>query len=182
MYFSWAKPYANAMQTLYLMLGYPGAGKTTVAKLVHELCGAEHVWTAKYRRNWFGNPRYTDEENAKLYDKLNNHVAELLAKGKSVVFDTAFNYYRDREKLRKIADEHGAETVVVWVQTAPEIARDRAVDNAHHHISTRILGHMPAEKFEYLQAELEPPQKNEKYIKLDGTKITKEYVKQALGL
>ena len=83
--------------TLYLMLGYPGAGKTTTSKVIHALSGAVHLWADQIRRERFGAPTYSHEENLELYDYLNELTSELLRTGQSVIFDTNFNFYKDRE-------------------------------------------------------------------------------------
>lgn len=168
------------MQTLYLMMGYPGAGKTTTAKHIHTLTGAEHLWTAQFRRDWFGNPTYQPDETKMLYERLNDMTEYLLKKGKSVIYDTSFNYYKDRQHLRTIANKCKVRTIVIWVVTPKPVAKDRAVINAHEH-NNRILGHMPHEKFEQLTDVLEKPRKSEKHVEIDGTKITKKYIKNILS-
>lgn len=161
--------------TLYLMMGRPGAGKTTAAQVICDITGSTHLWTAKIRVERYGRPSFKHSENIAIYDHMNRMADELLAAGNDVVFDTSFNYYADRQKLRKIADEHEANTVVVWVQTPKDLARDRATKDAHLH-DTRILGDMSEADFERLAEKLEKPQPGETVIELDGTKITREHV------
>lgn len=167
-------------QTLFLMLGYPGAGKTTTAKIIHELSGAEHLWADHERRERFGEPTYAHEETLKLYGELNKVVEKLLQGGKSVIFDTNFNFYKDRKHLRSIAANNGAKSILVWVRAPKEIAKQRAVVDAHKHHHTRILGHMPESHFERIAEGLEPPHNDEPYIELDGTKIDTDYVRSKL--
>lgn len=164
---------------LYLTVGYPGAGKTTVSKLIHELTGATHLWADKIRRERFGKPTYTHQENIELYGHLNELAAELLAAKQSVIFDTNFNFFKDREKLRKIAKDHGAEAVVVWVNTDKQTARRRAVDKARLG-GTRILGHMPAPDFERMAANLEPPKPEEKALEIVGENVSKNSIERLL--
>ncbi len=166
--------------TLYLMVGYPGAGKTTTAQLIHEITGAEFLWTAKYRREWFGNPTFQPDETSILYERLNDMTEYLLKKGKSVIYDTSFNYYKDREMLREVAKNCGAKTVLIWVQAPLEIAQARAVEHPEQHRKTRILGGMSPEKFERLTNQFDPPHKDEPCIIIDGTKVTKQYVQKQL--
>lgn len=162
------------------MLGYPGAGKTTTAKIVHDLTGAVHLWADVVRRERYGTPSYSHEENLDLYAYLNELTAELLRTGQSVIFDTNFNFYKDREHLRGIAKAHGATTKLLWVQTDKSVARQRAVEEAHKH-NNRVLGHMPAQAFERMSQKLQPPHTNEKYIAVDGTKVTPAYIKSLLN-
>ncbi|HSW37074.1 MAG TPA: AAA family ATPase [Candidatus Saccharimonadales bacterium] len=166
---------------LYLFVGYPGAGKTTVAKIIHELTGATHLWADKIRRERLGPPNYTHKENTELYNHLNELTGELLRAGNSVIFDTNFKFYKDREHLRQIASEHGADTVVVWLTTPKEEARHRATE-PHHQKDTRLHGHMSPEDFERLSSGLEAPRPEEQAIRIDGTDINAEDIKQRLGL
>jgi predicted kinase len=166
---------------LYLMVGLPGAGKTTAALAIAEVTGAEHLWADEHRRARFGQPRFDLQESHDLYSDLNTQTANLLAAGKSVVFDTAFNHYVDRHKLRSIANSQHAKTVVVWVQTSPDLARQRATTDAEKQ-QTRILGDMSHEHFDSLSNKLEEPRADEPTIVLDGTKISPEYIKQAFNL
>lgn len=162
------------------MLGYPGAGKTTTAKAIHEVTGAVHLWADHVRRQMFGQPTYSHEENLMLYEHLNQVTDKLLGTGQSVIFDTNFNFYKDREHLRHIAEHHGADAIIIWVRTPRGIAKARATKDAHVQ-DTRILGNIPLEDFERISHNLEAPAIDEKYIIINGTKVTKEYIAGLLG-
>ncbi len=167
-------------QRLFLMLGFPGAGKTTVSKMIEELTGAVHLWADHERRKRFGEPTHSHEENLKLYAELNTVTDGLLAEGKNVIFDTNFNFYRDRENLRKIAAKHGTHTILIWVRTPKELARERATKDAHKQ-HTRVLGNMPLEHFERISGNLEPPREGEHVIEFDGTHVTPAMVADAIS-
>jgi predicted kinase len=166
---------------LYLMLGYPGSGKTTTAKAIKEATGATHLWADKIRHERYGRPYYSHSENLALYDHMNKLTDELLAAGNSVIFDTNFNYYADREKLRAIAKQHDAKAVVVWVKTSKHLAKKRSTKDAYLQ-DTRVLGDMDQADFERLSNKLEEPRDDEKTVTIDGTKVSVDYVKQQLGL
>ncbi|MEO6513944.1 MAG: AAA family ATPase [Candidatus Saccharimonadales bacterium] len=171
--------------TLYLMLGLPGAGKTTAARVIRELTGAVHLWADHERREIYGTPTYSHQENMDLYDQLNRETDELLRAGKSVIYDTNFGFHKDREHMRTIAEKNHAQLVLVWVTAPEDIARQRATDSIERQ-PTRVLGdekgNMPLQKFEHIRASLEAPAEHENYVQLDGTKITEEYVAKLLGL
>jgi predicted kinase len=166
---------------LYLMIGFPGAGKTTTSRVIHELTGAVHIWADQERNKMFGIPSYSNQENIKLYDHLNYIANQLLKDGKSVIFDTNFNFRSDRDKLRKIASKNDAKCQVVWVKVDKSLALKRATQNAHLQ-DTRILGNIPKSDFERMTNNLEPPNEDESPIVVDGTKVTTEYIRKIFGL
>lgn len=164
---------------LFLMLGYPGSGKTTASRILHQLTGAVHLWADYERKQRFAHPTYDHAENLKLYEQLNKEVEALLAAGQSVIFDTNFNFYKDRQRLSTIAERYNGTTIVVWVKTPKNIARNRATRDAHTQ-ATRILGDMPVAHFERIARNLQPPRANETVIALEGTGITTKAVRDAL--
>ncbi len=166
--------------TLYLFIGYPGAGKTTVAKIIAEATGAVHLWSDRERHKLFEQPTHSKQESLTLYDNLNRRTEEQLAVGQSVVFDTNFNFYADRRKLRDIATRQGAETLIIWIVIPIQIAKDRAV---HADYSRNgYEAQMTEQQFDAITAKLEPPGKDEKVIKIDGTKLDRQEVIRILSL
>jgi predicted kinase len=168
-------------QRLYLFVGYPGAGKTTIAQLIHKTTGAVHLWADHERHNLFDQVTHSKDESRELYTRLNSQAEALMAEGKSVIFDTNFNFRADRDHLRGIADRCGVETMVIWVKTPRELAKKRAVEESHGR-QTRIWGNMSAGSFERLANNLQPPDSNETFITIDGTNIDVDAVKRQLGI
>lgn len=166
-------------QTLFIMVGYPGSGKTTTSHFIQAQTGATHLWADHERKQRLPHPTYSHEENVKLYTELNQVAEQLLAEGKSVIYDTNFNFYKDRELMRSIAKKYNARAVVVWVHAPIELARERATQNAHKQ-HTRVLGDMPLDHFERIARSLEEPRADEPKIEFDGTGITPEIVAEKL--
>jgi predicted kinase len=165
-------------QTLFLMVGYPGAGKTTVARLIHEQTGAIHLWADSERRQMFIKPSHSQEESRQLYERLDQMTDDLLSEGKSVIFDTNFNFHRDREFLRQIATKYGAQTIVLWVTTEKELAKQRAVHDQNLRNGYELL--LNESDFERLSNHLEPPRQDEHVIELVGKNVTKETISKLL--
>jgi predicted kinase len=154
---------------LYLFVGYPGAGKTSVAKLIAERTGATHLWADEERHKMFAEPTHSEEESLQLYNALNETTDKLLAEGKSVAFDTNFNFKSDRDKLREIANKHGAETVIVWMTTPEAVAHTRSVHAPE--LRNGYMQGMTHEQFSSIVSKLEAPGENENVIKIDGTNL-----------
>lgn len=150
-------------------MGYPGAGKTTVAKIIHDATGARHLWADNIRWQMFSEPRHTPSESHKLYTYLNNLTAELLKNGTSVIFDTNFNFKSDRDHLRRIAAETGAKCLLIWLTTPLDVAKSRAV----HSQTTRnnYTVNMSEDMFNNIASKLEEPHEDENPLKIDGTKL-----------
>lgn len=166
--------------TLYLLIGAPGAGKTTTAAVIAEATGAVHLWADAERHKLFANPTHSLEESNVLYEKLNARTEQLLASGQSVVFDTNFNFYADRQKLAEIAKQRGAETLIIWMSTPLNIARGRAVGSQEQRNGYAM--HMTDAQFDAIVAKLEPPTDTEKTIKIDGSSVDKNTVIELLNL
>lgn len=166
---------------LYLFVGPPGAGKTTVANLIHETTGAEHIWVDRVRQAMFEEVTHSKAESDELYTYLNAHTDKLLEAGKSVVFDTNFNYQKDRDYLHDIAAKHNAETIVIRMTTPVELARYRAL-HEHHRDRNGYDAIMHPAEFDRIVAHLQPPAEYENVIKIDGTDIDVEAVKRQLSI
>lgn len=169
------------MPTLYLFVGFPGAGKTTIARWICGATGAVHIWADKERKEMFIHPTHSHKESQELYAYLNARVEEHLQAGTSVVFDTNFNFREDREHMRKIARRAGAEIVIIWVRTAKDIAKHRAVNDSHDK-PTRLFGNMHSRTWDRIAGHLQPPTNEPDVIELDGADLDKEETLQRLEI
>lgn len=163
---------------LYLMFGYPGAGKTTTAKIIEQVTGAVRLSSDEVRLELFPNPVFSEAEHTALYDELNKRTEDLLSSGTSVIYDANLNRYEHRAEKYNICHQTGATAQLIWLHTARELAKSRAVENSRSHLWPRE--ERPETMFDRIADVVELPTESETPIELDGTKITLEYVTEAL--
>ncbi len=168
--------------TLYLMLGYPGAGKTTVAEYIAQLTGAVHLNSDQFRLNMFKNPlEISETEHENMYRMLDHITKQTLGSGKSVIYDANLNRYAHRKEKYDIAALSGAKARLIWVKTDENEARKRATVEAKSYPAHRPFGNMEPKVFERLINQIEPPKNSEKSIIINGNKIDAKTIKKALN-
>lgn len=163
-----------------MMMGYPGAGKTTASEVIHSLTGAVHLSSDTLRTKMFPHPKFNQPEHDALYAELDKQTEELLSQGQDVIYDANLNRLKHRNEKYDICNRTGAQPVLIWVQTSKQLAKQRAVDEGRLHLvpKNETLGDM----FDRIANIIEEPTADENYIQIDGTKITPAYISQALNL
>lgn len=107
---------------LICLYGFPGSGKSYVARNLAESVQLAHVSADRIRTELFENPRYDRQENAIVSHLMNYMAEEFLAAGVSVVYDTNALRIAQRRSLRELAKRHQAEYMLVWIQVDVESA------------------------------------------------------------
>lgn len=169
-----------AKPTLYLMLGYPGAGKTTTAEVVSKLTGAIHLSSDQFRLTMFPRPRFTPEEHSAVYGALDYLTELLLSKDVSVIYDANLNRYQHRHEKYLICHKVGALPELLWVQTDHAIAKRRAVHQSRDHLVPAYEA--PEVMFERIASILEPPHPEEPAVNIDGTRVDETYIQSQLKI
>ncbi len=127
----------NPKPNLYLLVGYPGSGKTTLSKYISQKTNAVHLWADQERQAMFDFPSHSKKESDQLYNILDKKTSHLLANGMSVVFDTNFNYFSDRQLLREIGQKNNANNLLIWLTTPKHIAKARALPSSRNIFPSR---------------------------------------------
>lgn len=114
------------IKPLFIMLyGYPGAGKTHVARQLSETLHAAHLHGDRIRGELFTEPRFDKEENRLVEHLMLYMTEEFLRAGVSVVYDASVNRLVERRELRNIARKAKVNTLLVWLQIDAESAYAR---------------------------------------------------------
>lgn len=165
--------------TLFLLIGYPGAGKTTTAKVIHKLTGAKHISSDEARTKMFPHPTFSQSEHDELYRMLDQQTEAALREGKDVIYDANLNRYRHRKEKYDICERTGAKAVLLWLHFPRELAKIRAVHESRSRLWPKEEA--PHDMFERIVKVIEPPRADEPYIEVDGTKVNAEYIQRLLA-
>lgn len=168
------------MAQLYMMIGYPGAGKTTTANVLHQLTGATHLSSDALRAVLFPEPTFSQEEHDQLYRYLDSTAEALLQAGQDVIYDANLNRFEHRQAKYEICQRTGARAVLLWLVTPRDMAKERAAHVSRQHLWPPQ--ETPEQMFERIASVFEEPGPNEACIKIDGTRVTPEYIQEQLGL
>jgi predicted kinase len=101
---------------LICLYGFPGSGKSYVARNLTEAIGIAHVSADRVRTELFQNPRYDAQENSIITHLMDYMSEEFLNSGVSVVYDTNALRVAQRRKLREMARKHRADYLLIWLQ------------------------------------------------------------------
>lgn len=119
---------------LVSFIGFPGSGKTYFSTRLAKKIHAITLNSDALRLGMFGSLEKIEqirnsENRSRLYDDvfgaMNYAAAQALQAGHSVVYDAQMAKRIDRARMETLAKENGARFVLVWLQTNPEIAKQR---------------------------------------------------------
>lgn len=112
-------------ETLAVVCGLPGVGKTTVAETVADRVDGRLIRTDVVRKEILTDPDYTEEEFRMVYDELFDRARETVEGGRSVVLDGTFQDDRRRTRAAELSATLDAEFRLVKVECAERVVRDR---------------------------------------------------------
>ena len=113
------------MNTLILLRGQPGTGKSMLAKKLQTVLGWRCVVGDEIKEELIADgcpPAYLRDRS---YEVLWERVRDELAKGSSLICDTTLNYVASVEYIDKAIADTGAKVVVVACYCDPIIHRER---------------------------------------------------------
>ncbi|MCA9323831.1 ATP-binding protein [Candidatus Saccharibacteria bacterium] len=164
--------------TLHLLMGLPGAGKTTLAKTLQKLTKAARLSSDDYRLIVYPEPTFSQKEHDNLYALIDHSTEHLLAAEHDVIYDANLNRREHREEKYALAKKYNARVILWWVQTPKKLAKQRRIDEQDQLLLPE--GETSERMFDRIAGILEEPSAQEPAVMIDGTDITAEAVRKAL--
>lgn len=154
--------------TLFLLYGFPGAGKTYFARQLCEELQAAHIQGDRIRFELFEQPRYDRQENEIVSHLMEYMSEEFLQAGISVVFDVNAMRLNQRRELRDMARKNKANVVLVWFQIDTDSALARVVKRDRRKADDRYSMPMDQRTFDSIAAAMQNPAATEDYMVVSG--------------
>lgn len=156
---------------LILLYGFPGAGKTYLARQLCEQIQAAHVQGDRIRSELFDQPRYDKEENNVVGQLMDYMTEEFLSAGLSVVYDANAMRNTQRHALREMARRHKAQPLLIWLQIDPESAFLRIAKRDRRRIDDKYAATIDQPTFENLASGMQNPRNVEDYVVISGKHV-----------
>lgn len=153
---------------MILLYGYPGAGKSYLARQLCEDVQAAHVQSDRIRYELFEQPRYDKQEN-QIVDHLMQYMSEeFLNAGISVIYDINAMRLSQRRELRDMARKNKVETLLVWLQIDQESAYARVSKRDRRKLDDKYTPSIDRNTFDQLASQMQNPQPTEDYMVISG--------------
>jgi predicted kinase len=153
--------------TLVCLYGYPGSGKSYLARNLAEHIQLAHVSSDRIRSELFQAPRYDAQENAIVTHLMDYMSEEFLSAGVSLVYDTNALRAAQRRKLRELAAKFKADFLLIWLQVDMETAFSRTQQRDRRTADDKYSEPQTQASFERQTSGMQNPQ-GEEYIVISG--------------
>ena len=156
---------------LIMLYGYPGSGKSYVARQLASNIQAAHVQGERIRNELFEHPRYDKQENDVIAQLMDYMTQEFLGAGMSVIYDTNALRSAQRHSLREMARKSHAQPLVVWLQIDVESAFLRTQRRDRRKADDRYSTSIDRTMFDNVLSYMQNPSAIEDYVVISGKHV-----------
>lgn len=165
------------MNKLYILCGIPLSGKSTLATELVKRFGFTRIDLDEIKFELYGTHKkdsgMIERDWNYVYEEMYKRVDAELKTGRTVIHDTGNFTKKERNEVRQIADRLGTQTITIFLDTPPDIVRERLVKNRN----TNQRFDVDQKDFESTVAEMEPPSADENPILFHHNESVEEWVK-----
>jgi len=153
---------------LFYTIGYPGAGKTTLASKLSYWLGIEHLRGDTIGLELFRFPTFSLHERQVVYGEMECRAAQALQTGSHVLYDAAVNTCAQRLRLVELATSCNARAIGLWVEVSTPLAKQRAATVRDRGIVGNVARVIPSHIFDQYVANFEAPGAAEYTVRIAG--------------
>jgi predicted kinase len=150
------------------MIGIPGAGKTYFARKFSHTFEAPFIEAEAFRRAIVDTPTYSREEDGQINKLVELSMAELLKTKRTFLCEANLESRAARQRFTRMAKESGYEPLMVWVQTEPSTAEQRATKPMRARDEKVPRSPISKERYDQLSRNFTPPNATEKSVVISG--------------
>ena len=137
----------SSQKTLFILCGFPYAGKSFVAKETQKCVNIVYVSIDKifhkHGFDWNINALPNTEEWQRIFNESYEITKKSLSQGENVLYDSTNQTITSRDKLREIADSVEARTYVIYVKSPIETVwkrwKDSQEDSSRSTVSKELV-------------------------------------------
>jgi len=156
---------------LILLYGFPGSGKSYVARQLSDHIQAAHVQGDRIRYELFEKPRYDKQENAVVTQLMDYMTQEFLGAGISVIYDTNALRAAQRHELRNFARKAHAQPLVVWLQIDSDTSFNRTQMRDRRKTDDKYAPVLDRSTFDSVCSHMQNPTVAEDYVVISGKHV-----------
>lgn len=159
----------NSQKTLFILCGFPYAGKSYIAKQLIEEADATFVSIDDifhaYGFDWNSNNIPDTEGWEQIFAESYEKTKLALMDGVNVLYDSTNQTVASRDKLREVANSAGAEAKVVFIKTPTETVWQRWEENQKDPTRSVVSKELVQQTIDMF----EEPRENENVIVIDNS-------------
>ncbi len=116
---------ALSTQTIFLICGLPGSGKTYFAKHLAEYLGAAHISSDRVRDEMDMMGQYNNRSKEVVYEEMRQQVIKAIEKYRVVIVDATFFSRQMRQPFFEVANAYDVFFHIIEVTASEHVIRQR---------------------------------------------------------